>query len=117
VRMKTSATCFVVNTNIDSILLVRSSVTGITDPDMPGQVINIYPNPFKDVITINGLSSAKTYTIRLSSLEGRVLEIKRGSGRSSFSLDRQYRANGIYWLSVYDERRKQLLGTVKMIRD
>jgi uncharacterized repeat protein (TIGR01451 family) len=117
VRMKTSATCFVVNANIDSILLVRSSVTGVTDPDMPGQVINIYPNPFKDVMTINGLSSAKTYTIRLFNLEGKQLLSKRVSGRISVTIPGQHQAKGIYWLTIYDEKRNQMLGTVKMMKE
>lgn len=116
VRMKSNATCLVTSTVIDSILLVRSSVTGITDPDMPGQVINIYPNPFKDAITINGLSTSKTYTVKLFDLEGKQLVSKRVSGRSSISLTRQHQATGIYWLSIYDEKRKQLLGTVKMMK-
>jgi fimbrial isopeptide formation D2 family protein len=117
VRMKTGATCVTMNTVVDSILLVRSSVTGITDPDMPGQVINIYPNPFKDVITINGLSTSKTYTITLFNLEGKQLASKRVSGRSSIVLTRQQQATGIYWLSIYDEKSRQLLGTVKMLKE
>jgi fimbrial isopeptide formation D2 family protein len=116
VRMKSNATCLVTSTVIDSILLVRSSVTGITDPDMPGQVINIYPNPFKDAITINGLSTSKIYTVKLFDLEGKQLVSKRVSGRSSISLARQHQATGIYWLSIYDEKRRQLLGTVKMMK-
>jgi uncharacterized repeat protein (TIGR01451 family) len=116
VRMKSNASCVVSNTVLDSILIVRSSVTGITDPDMPGQVINIYPNPFKDVITINGLSSSKTYTVRLFNFEGKELISKRVSGRTSIALSRQHQAAGIYWLSIYDEKRKQMLGTVKMLK-
>lgn len=117
VRMKTSATCFVVNTAIDSIVLVRIAVTGITDPDMPGQVINIYPNPFKDKITIDGLSTSKTYSVRLYNLEGKQLLVKRISGRSSLVVSRQHQSTGIYWLSIYDEKRHKLLGTVKLLKE
>ncbi len=116
IRMKTSATCYVVNTAVDSILLQRSSVTGITDPDMPGRVINVYPNPFKDVIMLNGLSAAKTYTVTLYNFEGKQLLSRRINNRTSFSIARQHQAAGIYWLSVFDEKRKVLLGTVQLVR-
>lgn len=117
VRMKTSAACFVVNTAVDSIVLVRSSVTGINDPDMPGQAINIYPNPFMDKITINGLSTSKIYTFRLFNLEGKLLSSKRVSGRSTILIESQHQPTGIYWLSIYDEKSNKLLGTVKLIKE
>lgn len=116
VRMKSNVSCIVSNTVTDSIVLVRTATTGITDPDMPGQVINIYPNPFKDVITIDGLSTSKKYTISLYNLEGKQLVSKRIAGRTSITITHQHRATGIYWLSIFDENRKQLLGTVKMLK-
>lgn len=117
VRMRSNATCIVTNTAIDSILLKRSMATGITDPDMPGQMIQIFPNPFKEVITINGLSISKRYTIRLSNMEGKVLVNSRLSGRAFTSLRSQYYSNGTYLLSIYDDTRKRILGTVKITKN
>jgi uncharacterized repeat protein (TIGR01451 family) len=116
IRMKSNASCVVANTVTDSVLLKRSSVTGINDPDMPGQVINIYPNPFRDVIMIKGLSAAKTYTVTLYNLEGKQIVSRRVSNRSTLNITRQHQATGTYWLSIYDEKRKQLLGTVKLLK-
>lgn len=116
IRMKSNAGCVVTNTAVDSILLVRSAVTGINDPDMPGQMININPNPFRNVIIIKGLSPAKTYTVTLYNFEGKKLMQRRISNRSGLDITRQHQANGIYWLSVYDEKRRVLLGTVKLVR-
>jgi hypothetical protein len=116
IRMKSNASCVVANTVTDSVLLKRSSVTGINDPDMPGQVINIYPNPFRDVIMIKGLSASKTYTVTLYNLEGKQIVSRRVSNRSTLNITRQHQATGTYWLSIYDEKRKQLLGTVKLLK-
>jgi uncharacterized repeat protein (TIGR01451 family) len=116
IRMKSNAGCVVATTVTDSILLKRSSITGINDPDMPGQVINIYPNPFRDVIMIKGLSAAKTYTVTLYNLEGKQILSRRVSNRSTLNITRQHQATGTYWLSIYDEKRKQLLGTVKLLK-
>jgi uncharacterized repeat protein (TIGR01451 family) len=116
IRMKSNAGCVVTNIAADSILLKRSSVTGINDPDMPGQTINIYPNPFKDQIMIKGLSAAKTYTVILYNLEGRQLLNRRIDNRSILNITRQHQAVGTYWLSIYDEKHKQLLGTVKLLK-
>jgi uncharacterized repeat protein (TIGR01451 family) len=116
IRMKSNASCVVATTVTDSVLLKRSSVTGINDPDMPGQVINIYPNPFRDVIMIKGLSAAKTYTVMLYNLEGKQIVSRRVSNRSTLNITRQHQATGTYWLSIYDEKRKQLLGTVKLLK-
>lgn len=116
VRMKSNANCVVVNTATDSILLVRSSVTGITDPDMPNQLISISPNPFKDAIVVSGLSSSKSYTVTLYNFEGKQLLSRRVSNRSTLNIARQHQATGIYWLSIFDEKRKQHLGTVKLLK-
>jgi uncharacterized repeat protein (TIGR01451 family) len=116
IRMKSNASCVVANTATDSVLLKRNFVTGINDPDMPGQVINIYPNPFRDVIMIKGLSAAKTYTVTLYNLEGKQIVSRRVSNRSTLNITRQHQATGTYWLSIYDEKRKQLLGTVKLLK-
>jgi hypothetical protein len=117
VRMKTSATCAVTNTAIDSILLVRNAVTGITDPDMPGQIINIYPNPFRDLITLNGLNPSKSYTLRLCSGEGRELVTKHISGCTTYTITKQQYAQGIYWITLFDEKQKKLLGSVKLLKE
>lgn len=61
--------------------------------------------------------ASKTYTAQLFNLEGKALMSKRISGRSTFAITRQHQATGIYWLSIYDENRKQLLGSVKLVKE
>lgn len=117
VRMKTSATCYTAQTNIDSITIRRDQSTGITDADNPGKSINVYPNPFRKDIFINGLLAGKSYVITIYNLQGQQLYTKRVSNRSSVSCTYNAASGGVYWLSIYDEKKKQLLGSVKLIKE
>ncbi|HEX6430999.1 MAG TPA: VCBS repeat-containing protein, partial [Niastella sp.] len=83
VRMKTSDTCFTTQTAIDSIVLVREVSTGITDPDNPSNVINLYPNPFDHKIVVDGLNPSKTYFITVVNSTG--LAVYRKTIRNSSS--------------------------------
>lgn len=114
VRMKTSETCFTLQINTDSIILIRDQSTGIIDPDNPNRIINVYPNPFDQEILINGLSTGKTYSINLYNSYGQLMYKQRVVGRSSANLNRIALPGGIYLLSIFDEEKKILLGTVKI---
>jgi uncharacterized repeat protein (TIGR01451 family) len=116
VKMKTSEDCYTAQTNIDSITIRRDMSTGITDVDFPGQVIAIYPNPVNGPVTINGLSTAKTYTFTIVNLQGQVVLSKRVANQSTTTIrDFNVRA-GIYWLTLYDEKRNRPLGSVKLVK-
>ena len=114
VRMKTSETCYILQTNSDSIKLIRDQSTGIIDPDNPNRIINVYPNPFDQEILINGLSTGKTYSINLYNSYGQLMFKQRVVGRSSANMNRIALPGGIYLLSIFDEEKKILLGTVKI---
>ena len=116
VRMKTSATCYTSQTNIDSIKLVRDQTTGIIDTDFPNSIIGIYPNPFNKKISVDGLSVAKTYTIMLHSLQGQMLYKKSYVNRSNIEVTNFNETAGTYILSIYDEKKKRTLGTVKILK-
>jgi uncharacterized repeat protein (TIGR01451 family) len=116
VKMKSNATCITTQSVTDSIKIIRDQATGITDPDNPGKVINIYPNPFNKQLFISGLSSGKIYTLYLTNLNGQLLQQKRITNRTNAELILQKEKAGTYLLSVYDEKKKVLLGSVKVIR-
>jgi len=116
VKMKTSESCYTVQTNIDSITIRRDMSTGITDIDNPGQVITVYPNPVKGPITIDGLSTAKTYTFNLVNLQGQIVFTKRVVNQSKINITGFNGATGTYWLTIYDEKRNRLLGSVKLLK-
>jgi hypothetical protein len=114
--MKTSETCYTSQTNIDSISIRRDQATGIVDPEMPGLVINVYPNPSNGPVTINGLSSAKNYTITIFNLHGQVIYTKHVTNHSKVDISRMGDATGIYMISIYDDKKNRLLGSVKLIK-
>jgi len=116
VRMKSSAGCVTINTAIDSIKLVRDMMTGITDPDNPGKVISLYPNPFNKQAYISGLSAGKSYMISITNLNGQLIQQKRISNRTNTELLLQTNKSGTYLLTIYDEKKKLSLGTIKIIK-
>ncbi len=116
VRMKSNASCITTQSVTDSIKIIRDQATGITDPDNPGKVINIYPNPFNKQLYINGLSTGKIYTVYLTNLNGQLLQQKRITNRTNAELILQKEKAGTYLLSVYDEKKKVLLGSVKIVK-
>jgi uncharacterized repeat protein (TIGR01451 family) len=116
VKMKTSEDCYAVQTNIDSITIRRDMSTGITDIDNPGQVITIYPNPVKGPITIKGLSAAKTYTFTIVNLRGQVVYTKRVANQSTINITEFNGVSGVYWLTIYDEKKNNTLGSVQLIK-
>jgi uncharacterized repeat protein (TIGR01451 family) len=117
VRMKTSDACYAAQTNIDSIKIDRSSVTGLRDVDNPSQIINVYPNPFKQLININGLSTGKTYTITINNLNGQQVYSQQISNRSSFGINKTMLPGGSYWITIFDVKKKRIIGTVPLIKE
>lgn len=117
VRMKTSETCFKTEFNEDSIKINRDVTTGISDPDNPGQVIQVYPNPFKGQFRVNGLNSAKTYMIVITNAQGKRVYSKQAS-RSNYALVTfSLNPKGLYLLSIYDEKKQQLIGTIPLVSE
>lgn len=116
VRMKTSSTCYTVQSNTDSIKIRRDQPTGIVDIDNPGRIINVYPNPFKTQLMITGLNAVKQYMVTITSLEGRLLYTRKISNRSSVELPSVPGAAGIYWLTLYDAARSRRIGSIQLIK-
>jgi len=117
VRMKTSNTCYATQTNTDSVKIDRSSVTGLVDIDNPGQVITVYPNPFKQGIGISGLSTAKTYMVVISDASGKEVYRQRVSNNSHLTTDKSLFMNGSYWLRLYDAKKNRLIGITLLIKE
>ncbi|WP_315816408.1 DUF7619 domain-containing protein [Paraflavitalea speifideaquila] len=116
VRMKTSATCYTVQTNIDSILIRRDAATGIVDPANPGLVILVAPNPFGSEIIVKGLNSGKAYRLVVFNNHGQALYTSDVKNKNVVTVPAGKIPAGVYWLSIYDDKKK-LLGTEKLIKD
>ncbi|MGB8194134.1 MAG: T9SS type A sorting domain-containing protein, partial [Chitinophagaceae bacterium] len=116
VRMKTSLSCYTQQTAIDSIVITRFGSVGLVDPDFPNQTISLNPNPFRSKFTVNGLNASKTYTIMLYSQQGRLMYKMRVVNRATSALQVPGQAAGIYMLSIYDETKKRLIGTMRVLK-
>jgi len=116
VRMKTSEACYTAQTDIDSITIRRDQATGIIDIDNPLQVITVYPNPFRGIIKVDGLSTAKTYTINIYNVHGQLVGSKRVVNSSTTNITGSQFDGGVYYLRIYDEKKKKWLGAVTMIK-
>jgi len=116
VRMRTSDTCHTQETGTDSIVIVRSAVTGLVDIDFPGQVININPNPFIDNLIIKGLQTIKTYTATLLSSSGQLITRKTVSGQREMTLSTGVIPHGVYLLRIYDGKKGRLIGSATLLQ-
>ena len=115
VKMKTSDTCYTAQTNVDSIKIVRSSVTGITDVDFPQQLINIYPNPFRQQFLITGLNITKTYLVTLYNIYGQQVFQQQVKQQQTLLVNHINTATGIYLLRIDDVKKQRLIGTAKLV--
>jgi hypothetical protein len=117
IRMKTSETCYSVKVAIDSINITRDAVTGIIDPETPGKVITVNPNPFRNTIFIGGLNPAKKYTFSLYPVTGQSVYTRKTSGSSNITIGETRIAAGFYFLTIFDASKGRMLGTIKLLKE
>jgi sugar lactone lactonase YvrE len=117
VRMKTSEACFVTATNIDSIKVTKNVVTtGIVDADNPATIIMGYPNPFNNQVVVGGLSAAKSYRIYVYDNLGRLVHQQAVYNRSFLSIPTTSWKTGSYWITLFDNRKNKLLGSMPVTK-
>jgi hypothetical protein len=117
VRMKTSSNCFNTQFNIDSIMLERSTVTGITDPDNPNQLITAFPNPYRDHVLIRGLKPLKIYVVSLSTMDGRKISSQQVTGEANTRVSLPAAPKGKYLLQIIDKRKGRFIGTIGLMKE
>lgn len=114
-RLRTSDQCYVSQTGVDSITINKTNITAIVDVDNPGKPVVVYPNPFREQVSINGLQPSKTYIISLYDIQGKLLLHKRVVNQVKAEINPPAVNSGVYILRVYDEKAKKLLGAQKLI--
>ena len=78
------------------------TVTTISDIDDPENAIHfeLYPNPGKDIVTLN-VNSSEDYSIQVSSADGRkIAHINKRAETTKNMLDTETWSQGIYWISI-----------------
>lgn len=116
VRMKTSSNCYTQQTALDSVMIIKSGSTGLIDPDFPNVRISSNPNPFNGQIVISGLSASKIYTVTIHNMQGRQLLKTRIEGRTTSSLYLPGYMAGTYFIGIYDESKKRMIGTIEIVK-
>jgi hypothetical protein len=114
-RVRTSDLCYTSQTGIDSIRINKTNITAVVDVDNPNKPVIIYPNPFRDQISVNGLQPAKIYVLSLYDMKGRLLLHQRVVNQTKAVINPPAGTGGIYILRVYDEKAKRLLGAQKLV--
>ena len=89
---------------------------GLIDPDFPGEVIQVSPNPISQYIVVNGLSESKKYFISLyNSSRIEVFSQVFSNSRSQTIFSGPF-GNGHYWLKVYDVTKGKVLGSISLVK-
>jgi hypothetical protein len=116
VRMKSSATCYTQQAVIDSITITKYGASGVVDPDFPTQRISANPNPFRSRLVVHGINAAKAYTLTIHNHQGKKVYQRRVAGAASATLNVPALPAGIYTLSIYDETKARLIGTINIAK-
>lgn len=113
---------------LDSISIQRNFT--ITSPFAPLMVntgnhkllqeaapLGVWPNPFSEQFTINGLDANGTYTLRLYDAQGRLVLTDRSFSQSRKVVlpGRKTAGKGIYVLEVYDDKRKTIVKRLQLL--
>lgn len=114
-RVRTSDQCYTSQTGIDSITINKTNITAVVDVDNPGQPVIIYPNPFREQISVNSLQATKTYILSLYDVQGKLLLHQRVVNKTKTELRPPQAGGSMYILRIYDEKAQKLIGTQKLI--
>lgn len=114
-RVRTSEQCYTSQTGIDSIKINKTNITAVVDVDNPDKPVIIYPNPFRDQISVNGLQPVKVYILSLYDVQGKLLLHQRVVNQTKAVIRPPAGTGGIYILRVYDEKAKKVLGAQKLL--
>jgi hypothetical protein len=134
VRMRSSEVCLTATTAIDSIDITLDTTTtqppppppppppptpsskGFVDPEHPNTIINIFPNPVDDHITIRGLQPSKQYQVRIVNMNGQLVKSQSFSGIETATIGNLAVLKGNLILSLIDQRKKSVIGTTSLVR-
>jgi len=114
-RVRTSDQCYTSQTGIDSITINKTNITAVVDVDNPGQPVIIYPNPFREQISVNGLQATKAYILSLYDIQGKLLLHQRVVNKTKAEVRPPAAGGSIYILRIYDEKAQKLIGSQKLV--
>lgn len=116
VRLRTSESCYSSAVATDSVTINRIDGRGLSDPDFPGKLIIVYPNPATDFIRIIGLQTQKSYRLYISDMSGRLTAQIIVKDSNQFNYNISGLSAGQYLLTVYDLNRQRTLGAISFSR-
>jgi hypothetical protein len=94
-------------------VVVRYDSTVSTWQDWTEKEVEVFPNPAKDVFTINCKKTTNKINMQLYSSDGQL--IKEADFNRSYTLDIADLCNGIYFIKIVDVERKRLPLVKKII--
>jgi hypothetical protein len=132
VRMRSSEVCLTATIAIDSIDITLDTTTtqppppppppptpsskGFVDPEYPNMIINIFPNPVDDHITIRGLQPSKQYQVRIVSINGQTVVKQTFFGSNTITIGNLQSIKGAMMVSLIDEKKGKVLGTTNHVK-
>ncbi len=96
------------NRSEPTIATIEGSIPANTFFDDPEPVLVVYPNPFKDVITIEAENSPRDLVVEIFSMEGRRIYQSTENPLNSISLNVSNLKNGLYIMRIIDSDGKMI---------
>lgn len=99
-------------TLINTFITSSSSSTTLSNDDMIQQEFKIYPNPVKDVLTLE-FSSSEEKTFEIIDANGRIIFQSQTINTENFKLDTKTFSVGLYFVRVNSRGKQTLLKFIK----
>jgi choice-of-anchor B domain-containing protein len=97
------ATGNVTEAGLDNFRVTDGSIVSVDEEDVALSKLEVYPNPFNEIITIEGIFSDN---ITLLDLNGKVIDVKIYSSGDKTFVETDRLTKGIYLLQIGTEKRK-----------
>jgi hypothetical protein len=91
-----------------------SGTVGLEEAGAAANLINIYPNPFTNSLTISCSSEGQISTLNIYSISGRLMRQETGLSANKVTLFRDWMASGIYFAEVLNAT-GNIIGREKVI--
>jgi len=113
VRAMDDAPGHIVEAGFDNFIVADSLTTSVELADIENNGASIYPNPFKDKLTIKFVNSHKTVKVEVFEITGKMIDSYTFNNTSVVRFNNNYK-KGVYFVNIYGDGK--VIKTQKIVK-